>query len=177
MNNLEYIKFMFVFKMKWSQVTLATLILGLAACDLPDEGVPIVEIQDPKIEKDTCASVYSYAKTVLELGRGEFRINGHLWRSYTPLVSDDAKLIAEFAPGDYTNREDIIKLIKDEEKDNLFFWISLDGQASASKLFLLMDFVEDSGSGCWINPAGVESENSIRIFAQPTSGAAQDESP
>lgn len=159
--------------MKRLHLTSALLLFALGGCDSPDRQAPIVEIQDPKIETDICAAVYLYAKTVLELGRGEFRINGHLWRSYSPLISDDARLIAEFSPDDFTSREDIMNLIKGEDRQQTFFRIDMDGQEPAVKLFLLMDFVEASGASCWINPTEGKIESAVRIYAQPETEAEQ----
>lgn len=155
--------------MKWWQLASAVLLLALNACDSSDRARPIVEIKDPKIDDDICAAVYFYAKTVVALGRGEFRINGHLWRSYTPLVSDDAKLIAEFTPNDFTCREDIVTFTKGKGQGELFYWINLDSQELASKLFTVMDFVEDSGASCWINLPEETIKSSVRVYSHPKS--------
>ncbi|MBP6601886.1 MAG: hypothetical protein KA250_08805 [Verrucomicrobiales bacterium] len=159
--------------MKSWQLALAVSLLALAGCDTPDREAPIVEIRDTMIDDDTCDTVYHYAMTVGELGRAEFRINGHLWRSYSPLVSDDARLVAEFSTSGYTSREDVIGFLGDEQREKLFFWINLDAREPAQKLFLLMDIVEESGMSCWINPASDAVESTVRIYAPPETEAEQ----
>ncbi len=161
--------------MKSWQLALAVSLLALAGCDKPDHEAPMVEIRDPEIDDDTCDAVYYYAKTFLEIGRGEFRINGHLWRSYSPLISDDDRLVAEFSTSDYTSREDIIEFLGDEQRERLFFWINLDGREPAQKLFLLMDIVEEFGMNCWINPTPEAVESSVRINAPPKTEAEHGE--
>ena len=161
------------------KLILIPLLTAVVGCGSSDQELPLmVEIHDEKIEEDICAAVYFYASTVIELGRGDsrgqFRINGHLWRSSTPLTGD-AVVIAEFTPEDYTNRQDISKLIEGIDSENLFFWINLDGHEPAEKLFLLMDFVEDAGLNCWINLTDEKVESSIRVFAPPKNEAEQAE--
>lgn len=152
-----------------------TLLTALASCGSSDEKIPLmVEIHDEEIENDICAAVYVYASTVIGLGRGDgrgqFRINSHLWRSYTRLTGD-AIVVAEFSPDDYTTQEDLANLIDGASSEGLFFWINLDGQEPAKKLFLLMDFVEEADLCCWINPTEETVESSIRVFAPPKTEA------
>lgn len=159
------------------QLMLMTLLTAFVGCGSSDQKPPsMVEINDAEIEEDICAAVYFYASTVLELGRGDsrgqFRINGHLWRSFTPLTGD-AVVVAEFSPADYTSREDISKMIEGADAEKLFFWINLDGKVPAEKLFLLMDFIEEAGLECWINPIEEKVESSIRVFAPPKTEAEQ----
>jgi len=144
--------------------TSAILFLALIGCGSQKNALPIVEIQDPKVNSETCDAVYYYAAAVLGLGRPQFRINGHLWHSYGPF-SHGSRLVAEITPSDYENKDDLIKLISGEDKENLFYWINLDGDEPAQKLFLLMDLVEDSGARCWINPVEEDVVSSIQIYA------------
>lgn len=131
----------------------------------------MVAIFDPELNADVCAAVYQYANTVIELGRGEFRVNGHLWRSYSPLVPDGYEVIRDFTPADYETPEDISKLLAPEAKP-FYVWVEIDGQEPASKLFTILDWVEESNAGCWINFKDDKIKNSIRIYGTRASTIA-----
>ena len=122
----------------------------------------IVVINDPKIEEDICAAVYYYAKTVIELGRGEFVINNHLWRSFSPIIPDNYDLVKQFTPEDYDNIEDLKKLVGNRSETKLI--VHLRDHEPALKLFLILDYVQSVDQSCWIETSET-SESIVKVFA------------
>ena len=124
----------------------------------------MVTITDPEINGDKCAAVYEYAKTVVDLGRGQFRINGHLWESFSPNIPDGYEIVSEFSPADYSQPDDLSKLIGVGTSDPIFVRVDFDAQEPASKLFMIMDWVEKMNATCWINIPDRSVESSVRVY-------------
>jgi hypothetical protein len=152
--------------MKLTQYGSLAFLIATTGCTPPaKDETSMVTITDPKLNSDICAAVNEYAKTVLELGGEQFRINGHLWKSFSPLIPEGYEIISEFSPADYSQSDDLSQLIGVGTPDSIRVWVDFDAQEPAPKLFMIMDWVEKMDTSCWINISDRGGESSVRVYS------------
>lgn len=147
---------------KLAIVSLTVLALLISCSKKEDQYSEIVVINDPNIDGDICAAVYYYAKTIIELGRGQFVINNHLWRSFSPIIPDHYGLVKQFTPKDYDSLEDLGMLVGDRPGTKII--VHLEGQEPAQKLFLLLDYMQSGEHSCWIDTTET-TESVVKVYS------------